>query len=126
MDNILRTVEMYEKAIDEGRLVGVQCSDCQRVMVPPRPVCRTCYSTNLKEVDVEGKGKLVTWTVIHISPPTFMDMAPYTLGIVELENGERLTGIMLEDPDNLEIGMEFEATFAENKEGASRLRWKKI
>ena len=126
MDNIMRTVEMYEKAINDNRIVGVKCEDCGRVMVPPRPVCRNCYGTNLSEIDVEGKGKLITWTVIHISPPTFMDMAPYTLGIVELTNGERLTGIVNENPEDLEIGLELVASFAENKEGASRLRWKKV
>jgi uncharacterized OB-fold protein len=40
---------------------------------------------------LSGRGKLVTWTVIHIAPCDFALQTPYVVGIVELEEGVRLT-----------------------------------
>jgi uncharacterized protein len=122
-DGIFRSIESYENAINENRIVGSRCNDCLRIFVPPRPVCRDCWSQNLQIEEVEARGKLVTWTVIHISPPSYMDMAPYILGIVELNNGENLTGIVLATESELNVGTEVIAEFAEDKENASRLRW---
>lgn len=122
-DNIFRVVEAYENAINEDTIVGARCDACHAIFVPPRPICRDCGGSKMTIEPVEGKGKLLTWTAIHISPPSYMDMAPYVVGIVELTNGERLTGIVLGEGDKLQIGMNVEARFAEGKENASRLRW---
>jgi uncharacterized OB-fold protein len=74
---------------------------------------------------VDGIGKLVTWTIIHIAPPTHLDRVPYILGIVRLSNGESLTGIV-DLPEGVEpqFDMDLIAGFEEGQEGASRLRWR--
>ncbi len=124
-DNINRVIAKYEAAINEGKLIGVKCKDCSNVMVPPRPICRVCQSPNIEAYPIEGRGTLVTWTTIHVGPPSYEDNVPYTVGIVEFENGERLTGIVEIPVEELDYGMEVEAGFDPNREGAARLRWRK-
>jgi len=61
---------------------------------------------------VNGKGKLVTYTVINVAPAQFQALAPYAVGIVEFENGLRIPG-MLQDvtQQELRIGMELTLDF---------------
>ncbi len=125
MKEVTRVVKSYEDAINQNRIVGSQCTQCHEIAVPPRPVCRACDSDDIDITTVEGMGKLITWTVIHIAPPTHLDRVPYILGIVQLTNGERLTGIVdLPEGKAPEVGLELVAGFEEGVEGASRLRWK--
>ncbi|RMG26935.1 MAG: Zn-ribbon domain-containing OB-fold protein [Methanobacteriota archaeon] len=124
-DQVNRVIAKYEAAINEGKLVGVRCKDCNNVMVPPRPVCRACQSTNIEIHPIEGRGKLLTWTTIHVGPPSYEDNVPYTVGIVEFDNGERLTGIVEIPVTELDYGIEVVAGFDPSKEGAARLRWRK-
>lgn len=35
-------------------------------------------------------GELVTWTIVRVPPDGFSDQAPYPVGIIALENGERV------------------------------------
>lgn len=120
---IPHVIEAYEKAINEDRIIGSECTVCHHVAVPPRPVCKKCGHMEYSLVDVEAVGVLETWTVIYISPPTYMDLAPYTLGIVKLANGEALTGIIVAPPEKLAVGMKVRATFDAEIKNAGRLRW---
>lgn len=124
-DGINHIIAKYEDAINEGRLVGSKCSQCHHIMVPPRPICRSCQSSLIEIVPIEGKGKLITWTTIHVGPPSYEDNVPYTVGIVEFENGERLTGIVEIPVNELDYGMTVQAGFDPERQGASRLRWRK-
>ncbi len=94
-------------------------------MVPPRPVCRTCGSTDIEVVEVEGQGRLLTWTTIYVGPPSYENNVPYTVGIVELTNGERLTGIVDIPVSELKYDLPVTAAFDDERQGAARLRWKK-
>jgi uncharacterized OB-fold protein len=100
------TIESFYEYISEGRLMAAKCEDCEALLLPPRPLCNKCLSTNLKWHTLKGKGKLLTYTVIHIPPQQFQSMEPYTIGIVELEDGPRLPGMLRDvDPEKLRIGM---------------------
>jgi uncharacterized OB-fold protein len=127
MKELPYVVKAYEDAINQNRIVGSVCEDCNSIFIPPRPICRNCDSDKIDITTIEAKGKLATWTVIHIAPPTHIDRVPYILGIVKMDNGEMLTGIV-DLPENMEpqFGMELVAGFEEGQEGPSRLRWKPI
>ncbi len=124
-DRINRVIEKYEEEINNNKLTGVKCQSCGHVMVPPRPVCRQCRSPDVEIVPIDGRGKLLTWTIIHVGPPSYENQVPYTVGIVELENGERLTGIVDIPATELTYDLPVVADFDAEREGAARLRWKK-
>ena len=66
----------------------------------------------------------MTWTIIHIAPPTHLEKVPYTLAIVELKNGQKLTGILNEtNNEKINFGDKVFASFDKLEDGAKRLRW---
>ena len=50
-------------------------------------------------------GKVVTYTVIRVQPTEQADLAPYAVGLVELDNGVRLECQVVDcDFEQLEVG----------------------
>ena len=57
-------------------------------------------------------GKIVTYTVIRVPPRPFADQAPYALGIVELDDGVRLTAQVVDcEFEDLKIGKRVKLQF---------------
>jgi hypothetical protein len=100
------TIEQFNKNVLQGRLMGGKCRKCGKVHLPPRPLCDSCYSKDLEWIEISPKGKLLTYTVIHVAPAQFQEMAPYAVGVVQFENGSRLPGMIRGVPmEQIKIGM---------------------
>ena len=108
----LFTIEQFFKFIKEKKLMAAKCRQCGTMHLPPKPVCSNCYSKELSWTQIETKGKLVTYTVIHIAPEQFQKNAPYAYGILELENGLRIPGMIKNiEHEKLKVGTELEVDF---------------
>jgi uncharacterized OB-fold protein len=106
------TIEQFYKFLAQGKLMAGKCTKCGKIHLPPRPLCDQCFSQEFKWVEVSGKGKLLTYTIIHIAPPQFQTMAPYAVGIVQLENGLKIPGMISgAAPEQLKIGMDLTIDF---------------
>jgi len=100
------TIEQFYKFLREGKLMAGKCVKCGKIHLPPRPLCDNCYSQEFEWVNVSGKGKLATYTVISIAPQQFQDLTPYAVGIVQLESGLKIPGMIQEvKQEELKIGM---------------------
>ena len=106
------TIEQFYKFLSQSKLMAGTCVRCGKTHLPPRPLCDNCYSQEFKWVEVSGKGKLLTYTVIHIAPPQFQALAPYAVGIVQLENGLRIPGMISGvKQEQLRVGMDLTIDF---------------
>jgi len=106
------TIEGFYKFVSERKLMAAKCAKCGNMFLPPRPLCTKCFSTNFNWVELKGKGKLLSYTVIHVSPIQFQSMAPYTVGIVELEDGPYLPGMIRGvEPEKIRVGMDLIVDF---------------
>jgi uncharacterized OB-fold protein len=106
------TVSSFYKFVSEKRLMAAKCNECGTVLLPPKPMCTKCLSTNLKWIELEGAGKLLTYTIIHIAPEQFQSIIPYSVGIIELKNGLRLPGMIRGvDPKEIRVGMNLKIDF---------------
>ncbi len=96
-------------------LLGSKCGNCGALDFPPRSVCPRCGRRSVGKMQkfrLTGKGKVVTYTVIHDAPKDFDMMKPYVLGIVELDEGVRLTSQIIDvEPGEVKIGMPVEVAF---------------
>ena len=106
------TVSSFYKFVSEKRLMAARCNKCGTLLLPPKPMCTKCLSTNLMWIELEGVGKLLSYTVIYVAPTQFQTMAPYSVGIVELKSGLRLPGMIHDvDPKEIRVGMDLKIDF---------------
>ena len=100
------TIESFYKFVKEKKIMGAQCNKCGQIILPPRPMCPKCFSKDLKWKESSKQGRLLTYTVIHVSPQQFQSLAPYAVGIVELDNGAHLPGMIKGiTVDQIKVGM---------------------
>jgi uncharacterized OB-fold protein len=64
----------------------------------------------------------MTYTIIRVAPQPFVDQAPYAVGIVELDDGVRLTGQIVDfNFEDLKTGarvkIEFRKVYQEGEAG---------
>lgn len=69
----------------EHRLLIQRCRACGTYIHWPRPVCRTCRSSDLAPAEVSGRGTLYSWTVAaQAFHPAFADKLPYIVATIAL------------------------------------------
>lgn len=106
------TIEQFYKFASERKLMAAKCKKCATMLLPPRPMCTKCFSSDLEWVELRNKGKLLTYTVIHVSPKQFESLIPYTVGIVKLEDGPKLPGMIQGvEPEKISVGMDLKFDF---------------
>jgi uncharacterized OB-fold protein len=99
-------VDKFAEYLQKGKLMGTQCVKCGEKYFPPRADCVKCLSDEVKWIEYSGKGTLHCYTKIYAAPKGFEDMAPYILGVVDLEEGGRLISWIKDiSDDKIRIGM---------------------
>ena len=75
-------------AAARGRFALQVCLDCGTVQYPPREVCRECLSHRLVWRPQDGRGELVTETILRNAQELFFrERLPWRIGIVRLDAG---------------------------------------
>ena len=91
----------------EDALLGRKCKACHRILPPLTEMCYQCFSSDLEGIPLSKKGKLFSYTIVHI--PAKNIQPPYAIGWIELPEGVVVTSQIKgwqEKP--LEIGMNME------------------
>ncbi len=73
------------------KILGFQCKKCDTIHYPSRTRCSKCGHVEFKSVPLPDTGTLLTFTHLHTLPADF-EVTRLSLGIVELDNGVRVTG----------------------------------
>jgi uncharacterized OB-fold protein len=114
-------VSDFAQHLRDGRLMGSRCSRCGATSFPPRADCEECLSGDFEFFEVSGRAKLHTFTKIVAAPTGFEDVAPYLVGVVDLEEGGRALAWFGDSiaEDEVEIGMDLQVVpriFEESEE----------
>jgi uncharacterized OB-fold protein len=119
----MTTPSRYWREIPQRyRLEANKCNKCGIVFFPPRLICPECKERDLEKTKLAEKGKVLTFTIIRVPPHQFVDQAPYAVGVVELDDGVKLTGQIVDcDFEDIRIGqrvrIEFRKVFQEGESG---------
>jgi uncharacterized OB-fold protein len=89
---------------DIPEIAVLRCRSCATLDPGPREFCAACGEAQMEACTVPGRGKLVSWTVIRRPPTRFRAQGPYTIAIVDLDAGVRLTGRLTAVSDHLKPG----------------------
>lgn len=109
---------------DTTTLLGTRCSNCARVLVPPRPICGICAAPTDDWLEVGPRGTVTGCTVVEvpfIDPMTGTQRpVPYGFAFIKLSGADTNIYHFLEesDPDRMRVGMTVEAVFREERTGS--------
>ena len=100
----------FTKYLKEGTLKGKICKHCNIFYFPPRSECPECLGIDMDWAESNGIGTLLTYTTIHAAPTGFETLAPYTIGLIQLDEGGRLLALIegLKEIE-IKIGMKLKA-----------------
>jgi uncharacterized OB-fold protein len=120
------TAASFQAFMNEGRLMGSRNRATGEVFVPPRPLDPATHGTDMEWVELCGRGTLAAFTSVYIGTSAMIAAGydrtkPYVAGIVELEEGPRISAQILgldgTAPDMAWIGRPLRATFVGRGEG---------
>ena len=112
-------------ATRESRLMVPRCANCSYRFWPPEPVCPQCQHTELRWEEIAPEGTLWSYAVYHRAlDPAFAGDVPYAVGLVELEGGLKMYGIMAGDIGHLAVGLPVTAVFDRVSDAVTFVRWR--
>jgi len=97
--------------LEEGKVTATRCRDCGLAFFPPRADCHRCLTDNMEWFEVNGKGRLVTYSRLEFAPVGFQDDVPYCIALLDYGDfkvfGRIDTGL---EENELKVGMEMVTT----------------
>ncbi len=118
-----------QKLLNEKKFMGSRCKKCGTTYVPTKSICPKCKVGEMELVEMKGKGKLAAYTVINVGSPLMLEEGfdrnnPYCSGVVEMEEGPRITarilGADLAKPENNKIGTPVNVEYVEAEHGGEK------
>ena len=103
----------WRKIPQRYNLIGTQCTSCQSTFYPPRAFCPDCRRAGeIVPYRFEGRGEVVTFTVIRSASDAFEQQTPFVLAIIRLDEGPLVTAqIVVENVGEACIGMRVRSVF---------------
>ena len=117
--NITHMKPFLEK-LKQKKLVGLQCSSCNRIFFPPRLICGKCLVKPDRWVDLRETGKVVSYTVTYLKDTETGEVLERPIVCVQLDGADTSYPAQL-DPDiefrDTYIGMPIKVHWAEDVQG---------
>lgn len=90
-----------------------KCLKCGRFRYPPSILCPHCHHMEAEWARLKGKGQVYSFIVVRRPyHPGFANEGPYTLAIIETEEGTRmLSNVIGCKPEEVKVGMPVEVAF---------------
>lgn len=79
-------------------MIVFQCDVCDYASVSKKYTCPKCMKGKLAEIEVSSKGKVYSFTNIHIAPVEFTNLAPYTIALIQLDEVNAKVTVRMEQP----------------------------
>ncbi len=105
------TAAAFQAYMNEGKLMASRNRQTGELFVPPRPIDPRTHDEDMEWVELSGRGKLAAFTSVYIGTSAMIEAGydrtkPYVAGIVELEEGPRISAQILDlDATDTSIGL---------------------
>lgn len=109
---------LFSEDAGVARLLGSQCTECATPYFPRSERCHhpECGGTKVADAAFGPFGRLWSYSVQNYPPPPPAKYdepyVPYALGVVDLDEGLRVVGRMIDDAASLSVGAEVELVLA--------------
>ena len=69
--------------LEQGKLMGTKCKKCGLKFFPPRADCFKSLDSDMEWFEVNGTGKLLSFSTLTFAPTGFTQDLPYTIGVLD-------------------------------------------
>lgn len=97
----------WRENLTKIRLIGNKCDKCNSLHYPKKYLC-DCGNDQMSEYKFLGKGKVVSFTEVHVSPEHLRKTVPYIIALIKLQEGPMVTTQLVECNDP-KLGIEVES-----------------
>jgi uncharacterized OB-fold protein len=107
--------------LKEKKLVGLECSGCNRVFFPPRFVCGKCLVKPDKWVDLRETGRISTYAISYLRNPETEEIQEKPIVLIQLDGADTSSITQLDpkiDFKDTYIGMPTKVHWTENPTGS--------
>lgn len=122
-----RDTQPFWDAVAASTLVIQHCAHCGKWVWLPTPICPGCGRDELVWEEVSGRAQVVSWTVPYPPVlPAFTDLLPFYVLLVQLDEGPRLIGQLVDPSGELvaqasDLAIGRRVTLAWRTQGEQRL-----
>jgi hypothetical protein len=107
-----------------GKLVVQACAGCGYLRWPPGPLCPECQTEGGTWTEVRPTGSLWSVATYHRAlDPAFAGQVPYSVALVELDDGPRMYGQISGEPGTFVLDTPVRAAFDEVAPGVTLVGW---
>ncbi len=111
-------VQVFWQGAASGKLLMQRCQHCGYIWHPPSDVCGKCQATDIDWIPVSGKGVLYSYTKVqHAVHPVVQSWIPYTLCMVDLDEGTRILALFDDSKAPPSIGKTVALRFQKMSDG---------
>ena len=91
-----RVVKTFYDSLEEGKIMGRQCTKCGAMEFPPVYACNSCGCMDMEWKEISGKAKMhsIVMPAALSSKPEYKALGKYAYGEVELEEGSKLNAVV--------------------------------
>lgn len=116
--------KVFYDRLRQHELVFQRCTGCDVAVFPLRTLCPHCSGEELTLETSARRGVLYSFTTQHRpANPHFADSVPYSLGLVDLEEGIRVfASVIGAEPHELKVGMPVKLVFDDVDDELTLLR----
>ncbi len=90
-----------------GKVLTRKCKNCGELHLATVYYCQKCGHKEFENVEIQGNGTVVTYTIITVAPAGFEKYTPYAWVVLNLDNSNlRISGFLANTakPSDLPIG----------------------
>jgi len=113
-------VGRYLEELRNGRLVGVRCQHCGRILFPPRAFCEHCFCPTTDWVTLQDTGTIQTFAVCHIAWDARRIDEPKIPAVIAIDGASRNMGLLHliggVNPDQVSVGQRVRAVWRPTSE----------
>lgn len=87
--------EELKSCAKQGKILVHKCTKCGYLHLSTVYFCQKCGAKEFEPVTLDGKGKIVTYTIITVPPTGFEKYTPYAFVVMQIDDSDlRISGFM--------------------------------
>jgi uncharacterized protein len=113
-------LQEFAETANRKRILAQKCVKCGHLMLGTVLFCEKCAGNKFEQVDLEGNGIVVTYTIQTVVPEGFEDAGSYAWVIFKLDSAPiRVSGFLpgIKTPADLPIGTPVRVVGYDSKHG---------